>query len=564
MKFQDYDYVRPDMVELKKGFDENLALIKTSNDLAEQENAIEALSKIRESFDSMYNINYIRHSIDTKNEFCESENNFFDENLPQYQALITEYYKVLLDTPIRPYLEEKWGKQFFVIASSSQKTFIPEILEDLQAENKGSSEYKKIKAAAMIEVQGETYNLSGLAPLETGADRAIRKEASEAKWKFFSENEGAIGEVFDDLVKTRHEIALKLGYKNFVELGYHRMLRSDYDATMVARFRKQVEDYIVPLASKLYARQAKRIGLEKLSYYDEEFKFSSGNPAPQGNPEWIVNHAATMYKELSPETDEFFQFMQQNNLMDLINRTGKATGGYCTYIPNQKAPYIFSNFNGTSGDIDVLTHEAGHAFQVYSSRNVALSEYHWPTYESCEIHSMSMEFFTWPWMHLFFEKDLDKYKFMHLSAALQFLPYGVAVDEFQHVIYENPNFTHQERNDAWHKIERKYLPHRNNEGNSFLEKGGLWQKQNHIFNSPFYYIDYTLAQICAFQFWKKDQTDHKNAWDDYIRLCKAGGSHSFLDLVKLANLRSPFEPDCIPSVIGDISAWLDNIDDSSF
>lgn len=564
MKFQDYDYVRPDMVELKKGFDENLALIKTCNDLAEQEKAIEALNKIRESFDSMYNINYIRHSIDTKNEFCESENNFFDENLPQYQALITEYYKVLLDTPIRPYLEEKWGKQFFVIASSSQKTFIPEILEDLQAENKGSSEYKKIKAAAMIEVQGETYNLSGLAPLETGADRAIRKEASEAKWKFFSENEGAIGEVFDDLVKTRHEIALKLGYKNFVELGYHRMLRSDYDATMVERFRKQVEDYIVPLASKLYARQAKRIGLEKLSYYDEEFKFSSGNPAPQGNPEWIVNHAATMYKELSPETDEFFQFMQQNNLMDLINRTGKATGGYCTYIPNQKAPYIFSNFNGTSGDIDVLTHEAGHAFQVYSSRNVALSEYHWPTYESCEIHSMSMEFFTWPWMHLFFEKDLDKYKFMHLSAALQFLPYGVAVDEFQHVIYENPNFTHQERNDAWHKIERKYLPHRNNEGNSFLEKGGLWQKQNHIFNSPFYYIDYTLAQICAFQFWKKDQTDHKNAWDDYIRLCKAGGSHSFLDLVKLANLRSPFEPDCIPSVIGDISAWLDNIDDSSF
>jgi M3 family oligoendopeptidase len=256
--------------------------------------------------------------------------------------------------------------------------------------------------------------------------------------------------------------------------------------------------------------------------------------------------------------------MQQNNLMDLINRTGKATGGYCTYIPNQKAPYIFSNFNGTSGDIDVLTHEAGHAFQVYSSRNIGLSEYHWPTYESCEIHSMSMEFFTWPWMHLFFGKDVDKYKFMHLSAALQFLPYGVAVDEFQHVIYQNPGFTHKERNDVWNEIERKYLPHRNNDGNKFLEKGGLWQKQNHIFNSPFYYIDYTLAQICAFQFWQKDQIDHKSAWDDYVKLCKAGGSHSFLDLVKLANLRSPFESDCIPSVIGEISAWLDNIDDSTF
>ena len=564
MKFQNYDYNRPDMAALQKGFEENLALIKASNELAVQEKAFDNLNKIRESFDSMYNISYIRHSIDTKNEFYESENNFFDENLPQYQALITEYYKVLLESPFRIHLEKKWGKQFFVIASSSQKTFIPEILEDLQEENKGSSEYKKIKAAAAIEVQGKTYNLSGLVPLETGADREIRKEASEAKWKFFSDNEEKIGEIFDDLVNVRHEMALKLGYKNFIELGYHRMLRSDYDTDMVARFRKQVEIHIVPLATKLYARQAKRLGLKKLNYYDEEFKFSSGNPAPQGNPDWIVNHAATMYKELSPETDKFFQFMQKNNLMDLVNRPNKATGGYCTYIPDKKAPYIFSNFNGTSGDIDVLTHEAGHAFQVYSSRNIALSEYHWPTYESCEIHSMSMEFFTWPWMHLFFGKEVDKYKFMHLSAALQFLPYGVAIDEFQHVIYQNPGFSHKERNEVWWHIEEKYLPHRNNDGNKFLEKGGFWQKQNHLFNSPFYYIDYALAQICAFQFWQKDQIDHKMAWNDYVKLCKAGGSRSFLDLVKLANLRSPFEPDCISSIIGEISVWLDNTDDSSF
>jgi M3 family oligoendopeptidase len=256
--------------------------------------------------------------------------------------------------------------------------------------------------------------------------------------------------------------------------------------------------------------------------------------------------------------------MLKNDLMDLVNREGKATGGYCTFIPNYKAPFIFSNFNGTNGDIDVLTHEAGHAFQVYSSRNIGIVEYNWPTFESCEIHSMSMEFFTWPWMHLFFEGDVDKYKFMHLSAALQFLPYGVAVDEFQHVIYENPDFTPAERNQAWHEIEQKYLPNRDYGNNEFLKKGGFWQKQNHIFNSPFYYIDYCLAQICAFQFWKKDQENHTTAWADYIRLCQAGGSYSFLDLVKLANLRSPFEDGCIASVIEEIDNWLENIDDSSF
>jgi M3 family oligoendopeptidase len=256
--------------------------------------------------------------------------------------------------------------------------------------------------------------------------------------------------------------------------------------------------------------------------------------------------------------------MLDNNLLDLENKDGKFPSGYCTYIDKYQAPYIFSNFNGTSGDIDVLTHEAGHAFQVYSSRNIGLSEYNWPTYEACEIHSMSMEFFTWPWMKLFFEKDTDKYKFAHLAGAIQFLPYGVAVDEFQHVVYENPDMTPAERNAAWRKIEQKYLPHRKYDGNSHLEYGGFWQKQNHIFQSPFYYIDYTLAQVCAFQFWKKDHENHEAAWADYTRLCNAGGSLPFLELVKLANLRSPFEDGCVASVVGEIKKWLDAVDDSAF
>ena len=271
-----------------------------------------------------------------------------------------------------------------------------------------------------------------------------------------------------------------------------------------------------------------------------------------------------MYTDLSPETKEFFNFMRDNELMDLVNKEGKSTGGYCSFIGKYKAPYIFSNFNGTSGDIDVLTHEAGHAFQVYSSRNIGLDEYNWPTYEACEIHSMSMEFFTYPWMDLFFEHETDKYKFAHLASAIKFLPYGVAVDEFQHFVYENPTITSKERNEAWRKIERKYLPHIDYGDNLFLKNGGFWQKQSHIFSSPFYYIDYTLAQVCAFQFWKKDQENHTSAWNDYINLCQAGGSQSFLNLVKLANLMSPFQEDCVKSVIGTIKSWLDSVDDSKF
>ena len=370
--------------------------------------------------------------------------------------------------------------------------------------------------------------------------------------------------IFDDMVKTRHRIAQQLGFQNFVEVGYARMRRSDYTPAMVANFRRQVRELIVPLATELYERQRRRLGLETLKFYDEEYKFSSGNPKPIGTPDEVVSNAARMYHELSPETDQFFQKMQDTNLMDLVNRDDKLPGGYCTYLGKFEAPYIFSNFNGTSGDIDVLTHEVGHAFQVWSSSHFPFEEYHWPTNDAAEIHSMSMEFFTWPWMPLFFGADTQKYYFMHLAGAIQFLPYGVAVDEFQHLVYERPDMTPEERNAVWRSLEKTYLPHRDYDGNAYLEAGRFWQKQGHIYNSPFYYIDYALAQICAFQFWTKDQHDHTGAWQDYLRLCQAGGSRSFLGLVQLAGLRSPFDDGCVESVVGEIRRFLDGVDDSGF
>jgi len=564
MKFEDFKYVRPVMETIETAFNACLNKFETATSAEQQSELIEQINMIRQSYSSMYNICHIRHTINTKDQFYETENTFFDQNNPSISALTTRYYKLLLNSPFKAELEQNLGKQLFVIAELSIKTFQPSILEDMKMENKLVSEYVKIKASAEIDFRGEKYTIPALSPLEVSNDRATRKEATTAKWSFYSENAPAIESIFDQQVKLRHKIALELGYKNFVELGYARMLRSDYNAEMVANFRKQVETFIVPIASSLYERQRKRIGVDKLKYYDEDFRFASGNPKPKGSPEWIVDNASKMYKELSEETGAFFDFMQFKNLMDLVNKDGKATGGYCTYIDEYKAPYIFSNFNGTSGDIDVLTHEAGHAFQVYSSRHLKIKEYNWPTYEACEIHSMSMEFFTWPWMNLFFEEDTEKYKFAHLSGAIMFLPYGVAVDEFQHFIYEHPEASPAERNLAWRAIEKRYLPHRDYDGNTFLEQGGFWHRQSHIFTMPFYYIDYTLAQICAFQFWIKDRTNHESAWKDYMNLCTLGGSKSFLELVKVANLDSPFEGDGVEKTVKVIKDWLDQVNDSKF
>lgn len=564
MTFDQFTYTRPDMAVLSADFAKYLAKFQNASTAEAQRRVLSRLNALREGFATMYNLCHIRHTSNTADPFYAQENEYFDQALPDYEALVNQLFMALLESPFREALEEKYGRQLFSLAELALKTFKPTILENLQEENRLSSEYTKIKAQAKIDFKGQTYNLSSIQPIELSDDRAIRKEATETKWQFFVDNSSTIEGIYDDMVRMRHNIAQELGFRNFVEVGYARMRRTDYTPAMVANFRRQVRELIVPLASELYERQRRRLNLDRLKYYDEEYKFPTGNPKPQGTPETIVANAGQMYRELSPDTDAFFRYMQDTQLMDLVNRDGKATGGYCTYMGLYKAPYIFSNFNGTSGDIDVLTHEAGHAFQVWSSSRFAFEEYQWPTNDAAEIHSMSMEFFTWPWMHLFFGDDTEKYFYMHLSSGIHFLPYGVAVDEFQHIVYENPDMSPADRNAAWSALEKTYLPHRDYDGHAYLEAGKLWQRQNHIFNSPFYFIDYTLAQICAFQFWLKDRQNHEKAWRDYVRLCKAGGSRAFLDLVKLARLRSPFEDGCIESIVGEIRRFLDSVDDSKF
>ncbi|WP_313893204.1 M3 family oligoendopeptidase [Psychrobacillus sp.] len=560
--FKDYEYKRPSFEEGKAKFTDLLENFKSAATVEEQSSAIEAINAFRNDFSTNANLVYIRASIDTNDEFYQKERDYLDELSPQMDELITEYYKALVASPFREELEAKWDSQLFDLADFQIKSFDPELISLMQQENKLTSDYSKLVASAQVEFNGEFLTLAQLGPYAESTDRAIRKQAKEANFNFFQEHEEKFDAIYDQLVKIRHEMATKLGYKNFVELGYVRMNRIDYNAEMVKKFRDQVRDFIVPLASKLYERQAMRIGVDKLKFYDESLNFLTGNATPQGSPEWIVENGKKMYEELSPETAEFFQFMIDRDLMDLVAKKGKESGGYCTFIDDYASPFIFSNFNGTSGDIDVLTHEAGHAFQVYTSRNIGIPEYVWPTFESCEIHSMSMEFFTWPWMELFFKEQADKYKFAHLSSSLLFLPYGVAVDEFQHAVYENPEMTPAERKAAWKKIEAIYLPHRDYDGNEYLEAGGFWQRQAHIYASPFYYIDYTLAQICAFQFWKRSREDHETAWKDYLHLCQLGGSKSFTKLVAEANLISPFDDGCVESVIGSIDAYLSSVDDS--
>lgn len=557
MKFSSFVYKRPDLEQLKGRLQELVSRLKTARNSVQAREVVDEINKIREDFSTAFVICSIRYCMNTKDEFYKKEKDFFDSATPVVEGLSTDYYRALLQSPFREDLEKIYGKQLFNIATLAIKTFKPEILEDLIEENKLSTEYSDLVSSAQIDFEGKKLTLPQLRAYMLSEKREIRKAAAEAIYSFFAAKEESSDQIYDKLVRLRTKIAHKLGYGSFTQLAYDRLTRSDYDAKMVEKLRKAVKKYIVPVVGKLREKQAVLLGVEKLKYYDLSVLLKEGNPKPRGDEDQIVAKAKQMYEEMSSETNEFFNFMLNNELLDLKSREGKYPGGFCNFIPEYKAPFIFANFNGTEHDVEVLTHEAGHAFQVFRSRNYEVPEYHWPTLEACEIHSMSMEFFAWPWMEYFYEDEADKARLVHLWGAINFIPYGTAVDEFQHRVYENPDLTPRERRSLWREVEKIYMPEVDYDGNKFLENGGRWHQQMHIFESPFYYIDYVLAQICAFQFWAKSRKE-RDVFRDYVKLCDKGGSLPFTELLKVANLSSPFEEKTIEFVAGEVSRWIDS------
>ena len=562
MKFKDYKYVRPNLDETKDAFHIALKRFKEASSVEDAEKAIDQINRLRFDFNTMSTLAYIRHSIDTNDPFYDQEKSFFDQNSPSFSQLTNLFYQALVKSTFRSELEKTKGALLFKKAELSLKTFSPEIMQDLQEENILGSQFQKLLASAQIEFEGEKRNLSQMAPFAQSKDRAMRKKASIATTRFLASHEAKLDKIYDDLVKVRDKIAKTLGYETFIELAYNRWGRTDYTKDDVAAFRKQIVEEVVPLNTYLTKQKQQRLKLEAMYHYDLALNFESGNPTPKGNKDWMVDKASAMYREMSPETDEFFTFMNTNELLDLEAKKGKSGGGYCTFIANYDSPFIFSNFNGTKADVDVLTHEAGHAFQMYMSRHHEVPEYLQSSQDIMEIHSMSMEFFAWPWVHMFFEEDTEKYKYTHLTQALSLLAYTAAFDEFQHEVYANPTYSIQDRKRLWRDIEKKYFPYKVYDENDYLERGNAWQNVMHLFVVPFYMIDYALAQVSALQYWVESREDFKKAWDSYLTLCKAGGSDSYLGLLKLAQRNNPFEPGSLKSVIPEIKKYLESVDDT--
>lgn len=556
MKFQDMPYERVDFNRVEE---EMNALMKEFEEAGSGEEQFAVHQKFYELTDrvsTLMTIAQIRFDIDTSDAFYDKEHQYYDEKSPVYSNLVLEYQKKLYDSPYREYLEEKIGPVAFKNMELAQKSMNEKLIPLMQEENNLTMEYDKLIAGAKINFNNEELNLSLLRPYLIHQDREIRAKAWAEMSAFFEENAEKLDDIYDKLVKNRTEQAKTMGYENYLELGYNRMNRNCYGREEVGVFRSQIKKYFVPFAEKLHERRRQRLGLDKLSYIDEQVYFQNGNPRPVGTPEEILAAGQKMYSELSPETKEFFDFMMENQLFDVLGRKTKRAGGYMTYLPLYRAPFIFANFNGTSGDVDVITHECGHAFQGYLAGMDPIREHADIGMETAEIHSMSMEFFAEKWMPLFFGDRAQEYIEMHLEDAAAFIPYGCMVDEFQHIVYENPDMKPAERKAAWKKLEQEYKPHLDYGEDKFFGEGGFWQKQLHIYDYPLYYIDYCLAQICALQYKVKMDAGFEAAWKSYVKLCRLSAGDFYTNMIAEAGLDSPFREGCVQNIVENLEKYV--------
>ncbi|MDR2750355.1 MAG: M3 family oligoendopeptidase [Clostridiales bacterium] len=557
MKFSEMPYTRPDLDKTQLVVDGLIEQLKSADSAEKAKEAFLKIDEEGEQVETMGTLSHIRQSLNTTDEFYKQEKEFFDNAEPIFKGLMQKAALAIFSSPFRGEIEKDWGSLMFKNIEIALRTFKPEIIPDLQEENKLVTEYENLLASAKIEFDGKILNISQITPYLESPDRETRKGAAFAKAEWFNANKEYLDEAYDKLVKLRALIAKKLGYKSFLDLGYDRMGRNCYDAKMVAEFRNGVKTHIVPVTNRLKAEQAERIGVPRIEFYDNTYSFPDGNPKPQVPKDEIFRLGRQMYHELGEDTGDFIDTLLDNELLDVDSKPGKSVGGYCAYISGYKVPFIFANFNGTAGDIDVLTHEAGHAFADYLSRDLKPSALKQYRMETAEVHSMSMELFTRPWMDGFFGKDTEKYKYYQLADALIFIPYGTMVDEFQHVVFENPDMTPKERNDAWLALEGAYRPYLHLEETPFFNEGRGWQAQHHIYSLPFYYIDYCLAQTMALSFWVEDQKGHDAAWAKYHRFVSLAGTKTFTELVADAGLASPFEPGSLHGIANAVKDWLD-------
>lgn len=495
MEFSRWDYIRPDYLKVKKKINDCKKKMLNATSCQIFRNLWLDVKKEIEYLEFQEEIIYIRHLCGIDYQHSLEEIEIQNKEDPPLYALQDECNMIAAASPYRYELEQEFGKKVFT-----------HIDRHRAAENSDS-----------IKLQSE----------ELALKMQYRKLMAKN-----SHDEDALYQVFRKLIEIRCELADSLGYISYIDLGYHIQGQWDYGTGEITDFRCNIQKYITPAMDDIKAK-----GID-----------FGHPPAIAADPGELIAIIAAMFKDLSYETGSFIEEMTHKKLYDFGTRTNKRNNLFtCCMLPYERLPFVIGNYTGDGMETGYAVHEFGHGFAFYTAaRKQPLYELHRSSPAVNEIHSKTMEHFMFPYLEMFVGEYEKEYLRNHLIQQLENLAYRCAIDEFEHLMYVR-NMSRAQLCELWADISNKYILW-NRISLEDIHQGKCWPHQTHIVESPFYYIQYDIAQISTYEFYLKMKSNYKHTWSDYMRLCSEGGSKSYLELLETAHLANPFTGNTLQAI----------------
>ena len=495
----------------------------------------------------------IKMTCDTENKSLEEAFNFFCMEIqPNIEPYSDALNKKLLASP---YLDTLDKEKYYTYLREIRKS-----IELFREENIGlqaeiavlQQQFGQITGAMAITVNDKEYTLQQAAKFLENPDRNLREEVYRKIQDRRLEDKDKLDELYDKLIVFRNQEAQNAGFDNYRDYRFKELGRFDYTKEDCFKFHEAVKKYVVPLVNDIYRKKQQKLGLEKLRPWDMDAEPAGTLPLrPFKTGEELLQKSIDCFTQMQPFFGQCLQKMKELHHLDLESRKGKAPGGYNCPLPESGAPFIFMNAAGQMHDVTTMVHEGGHAIHSFLAHPLPLTGFKEYPMEIAEVASMSMELFSMDYWDTFFDNpaDLQKAKEHQLERVITIFPWIAIIDKFQHWVYEHPVHTHAERSDAWVSILKEFQDDVIDYTGLDAYRQNAWQRQLHLFEVPFYYIEYGIAQLGAIGMWKQYKNNKESAFENYCNALALGGTKTLPELYKTAGLTFDFSPEKIKELM---------------
>ncbi len=535
---------------------------RTLNTAEELESWLRDRSELLDVIGEEGALRYIRMTCDTENKELEKAYFYFLEEISENVKAVDDRLKRgFLDSPARTRLQRD---KYFVLDRSFQNDvdlFRQENIALETEESKLSQGYQKLMGSLTVQFEGKEQTLQQMSRYLEYPDRSLRESAWRATVERRLQEREPLEAIFQNLLKVRAQIASNTGFHSYRDYAFKRLERFDYTSEDCFRFHEGVEASVVPLVHRLEDKRAKELGLEKLRPWDLNVDPQNRPPLkPFQKAEELVEGCLKIAERVRPQFEAFVKTMRDLELLNLGSRKGKAPGGYQCSLTEARLPFIFMNAVGVDSDVRTLLHESGHAFHVFATRDQPLGHYRHAPIEFCEVASMSMELLGGEYLSGFYSdpEDYKRSRRKHLEGILDILPWIARVDAFQHWIYTHPGHSVEQREEEWLVLHRRFGGTEDWSGFEQAQRTS-WHRQLHIFELPFYYIEYAIAQLGALQVWINSKIDFGRTVEDYWEALRLGGSRPLPELFERANIRFDFGPKALRPLMEAVEDELEKL-----